>query len=344
MLKDTYLGYAVSSSAFYNFPVVNRGLKVCVLFFIFLMVGCRKDLLRFRIAERIDTHTATDRLNKIVMINDTLGYCVGGLRFDHSTILKTEDGGRTWDYRNISSAPKALYGLAYFENVIYATGFDGKLLWSADQGAHWQMRQLWYLPYKDLAITGPGSGLLIGGINFYEGYQTFFDTNGFFSAIDSQGYEFNDLEMADARRGYLAGYGLILKTEDGGKSWKTLPIENDNFMAVKDYGRSGVWTCGFNGSIFCSHDAGQSWTRKRNGNDFTKPRYHLLDILFTDALQGYCVGENGLLIYTDDGGEHWMEFEKFTRSTLRSIAVAADGALLVCGDDGALFRLLPKTF
>ena len=82
----------------------------------------------------------------------------------------------------------------------------------------------------------------------------------------------------------------------------------------------------------------------RDGNNFTKPRYHLLDLLFTDNQHGYAIGENGLFIYTDDGGHHWMEFERFTDDALRCIISRKDGSLFVCGDHGALYKVYPRHF
>jgi photosystem II stability/assembly factor-like uncharacterized protein len=54
------------------------------------------------------------------------------------------------------------------------------------------------------------------------------------------------------------------------------------------------------------------------------------------------VGEKGLVIYTDDGGEHWSEYDSFTKENLRFISVCPDGKLIVGGEAGALFRLAPK--
>jgi photosystem II stability/assembly factor-like uncharacterized protein len=80
----------------------------------------------------------------------------------------------------------------------------------------------------------------------------------------------------------------------------------------------------------------------RNGNDLTKPHYSLNDILFTDRLHGFAVGDKGLLIYSDDGGHHWMEFDRFTSSALHNIAALKDGSLLVCGEEGALYKVFPQ--
>src|SRR5690606_18769225 len=129
---------------------------------------------------------------------------------------------------------------------------------------------------------------------------------------DSLKHELNDIETLDGKTAYICGYGVVYTSTDSMRTWQMLPVKNDNFTAIHAYANHTVWTCGYNGSIFCSKDGGAHWERKRNGNDATKSRYRLLDIAFTDPLHGYAIGENGLVIYTDDGGTHWMEYQSFT--------------------------------
>jgi photosystem II stability/assembly factor-like uncharacterized protein len=314
-----------------------------IFILLFSLCSCRKDLLHWQAVQKLETHTTTDRLNKILFINDSLGFVVGGQRFYNSTILTTKDGGQTWEYKNFSDAGKGLYGIAKSPSgMIYTIGFDGKLLRSTDGGDNWEFHQLWYLPYKDIAFFDNTRGIGIGGVSFKFGCKTsiFFDGN--YSVWDSLGYELNDIEMIDGKTGYLSGHGVVMKTNDSGHTWQMQNIKNDNFTAIHAYGQNEAWTCGYNGSIFHTTDGGNSWQKMRNGNDLKLPSYHLLDILFTDRMHGFAIGENGLFIFTDDGGHHWMEFDRFTNATLRCIVKMKDGQLLVCGDNGSLYKVSPK--
>ena len=308
-----------------------------------VLASCRKDLLHWQRVQKLETHTAQDRLNSIYFLNDSIGFVVGGQRFYNSTILRTEDGGQTWSYTSIGEAPKGIYGITSSPaGILYAAGFDGKLLRSTDQGKTWSFEQLWYLPYKDLALFGEEHGLLVGGISFRAGFTTPFTPGAGFGHFDSLGFELNDIELIDGRSAYIAGHGVVLRTDDSSKTWQMQNIQNDNFTAVQAVGRDEAWTCGYNGSVFHTTNGGQTWQRLRNGNDITDPRYRLLDILFTGRNTGYACGEDGVLIYTDDGGKHWMEFDRFTGSSLRAMIQMKDGSLLVCGDHGSLYRITPK--
>ncbi len=323
-------------------PCLSEMKKLAFLFAtITLLAACRKDMLHWQQVEKIETFTNTDRLNKIYFINDSVGFVIGGVRFDHSTILRTEDGGNTWSSTNVADAPKELFGITQIPaGDIYCIGFDGKLIKSADQGKSWNLRQLWYLPYKDLAFFDNNKGMVVGGVSFNQGYTTNIGTDGSYGQFDSVGYEMNDIEMVNAQTGFISAHGAVLRTDDSGRTWQITEVVNDNYTAIHAFGNQ-IWTCGYNGSIYRSSDAGKSWKRMRNGNDLTKPRYRLNDISFTDPQTGYAVGEHGLLIYTDDGGNHWMEYDRFTDNALRCVIATGGGGLLVCGDNSSLYRVFP---
>jgi photosystem II stability/assembly factor-like uncharacterized protein len=305
--------------------------------------SCRKDLLHWQYVQKLETHSTTDRLYKILFINDSVGYVVGGERFYKSTILSTGDGGKTWTYQNIDEAGKALFSITQSPSgSLYAIGFDGKVLKSDNEGKDWEFHQVWYAPYKDIAFTSSNRAILVGGISFRQGIMTFIDSAASASPFDSTGYEMNDIEMVDGSTGYVGCHGVVLKTRDSGYTWQMQNIQDDNFKAVHAHGYNVAWACGYNGSIFYTADGGTNWERLRNGNNISKPSYKLLDILFTNSLHGYAIGENGVFIYTDDGGHHWMELDRFTDAHLRSIVDRPDGSLMVCGDNGTLYRVIPK--
>lgn len=69
------------------------------------------------------------------------------------------------------------------------------------------------------------------------------------------------------------------------------------------------------------------------------PRYNLLGIAFKDGQNGWAVCDDGKLIRTDDAGNHWEEYDRFTTSALRSIAICPNGDLLVAGDNGGIYRI-----
>ena len=225
--------------------------------------------------------------------------------------------------------------------TIYLSGIDGWVLHSKDVGATWQHSHIdnW-LVYKGGMFPTPDTGIFVSSVLQRECTITRVDAA--FKTIDEQTFLFglNNIYMVSSKVGYVIGYGVVMKTTDGGNTWQYLDVDGDNFTAMHIQG-SEIWMCGSAGSIFHTTDAGANWQRLRNGNDLSRVRYMLRCILFTDNLHGWAAGEDGKVIYTRDGGHNWMEYKTFTTSTLRSIAKCPNGDLLMAGDRGALYRIVP---
>ncbi|MBS1644441.1 MAG: hypothetical protein JST36_05320 [Bacteroidetes bacterium] len=303
--------------------------------------ACRKDLIQAKQVVRVETHTK-NRLNDILFVNDSLGFCVGGSRFYEADILRTIDGGATWQLYISNDAKKELFGLCIAPSAaIYCIGFEGNLLRSYDQGITWIHRQLRYEAYKAIAFQNATLAQCVGGISFYRGDAMVIDSNGNVLQHDSLGYELNDIKILPSGIGYRCGYGAIQYTNDHGASWHWARLNNDNFTALSITGPQSAFACGGEGSIAQTNDAGHTWNIRRNGNDITHKKYRLRDIFFLNNQEGYAVGEKGVVLYSDDAGRHWSELENFTKSNLQAIAQASNGALFVCGENGELWKILP---
>lgn len=311
------------------------------LVLLLLLAACKKDLLHWQSAERLNTGT-NYRLNRIVF-KDQIGIIVGGDRFAAAYILRSSNGGISWTGQNIPEAGKALYGVTIADwGDVYACGYEGNLLRSTNAGISWTFHQIpTWKTAKGIAFSSPNRGTVIGGVSFYDGNRIQTDAACNFYTADSAGHEYNDVAMSNPAIGYLVGYGVVQKTIDSTRSWHYLSPTKDNFISVDVHGPDTAYICGYEGSIYATGNGGKSWNRLRHSIDLSHPRYHLLDLLFTDAEHGYSVGENGIVLYTDNAGQDWMEYERFTHAHLRSIARRADGRLLVCGDNGELWALNP---
>jgi photosystem II stability/assembly factor-like uncharacterized protein len=224
--------------------------------------------------------------------------------------------------------------------ILYTCGYDGKALYSTDTGKTWIFKQLVYQPYKRVVFTSADKGIVIGGISFEEGFMERINGQGEQLSWDSLRYELNDILMLNNHTGFICGYGVMMRTDDGGDTWQILNVKGDNFNAIS-YCNNEIWVCGYNGSIIHSTNMGLTWEKLRNGNDITNTSYHLDGILFKDAMNGWAVGEKGVVLHSDDGGRHWSEYHNFTSNDLHSIALAPNGNIIVAGDKGTILRLVP---
>ncbi len=319
---------------------MKRVLTGVVILIAAFIAGCKKEPLSFDKIVHLESHTSS-RLNNIRFVNG-IGIIGGGEKYLSAEILISKDGGNTWTHSSYPEAGKGMYGLGTSPNgTVYLSGFDGKVLSSADFD-NWTVNQVpdWRY-YVALTFPTDETGILIATSAQQGG--TVVRLRKDFTIIDTTTYQFglNDVAFTNAATGYVAGYGAVLKTTDTGKTWTYTEVKNDNFKAIHCTDANDIWICGAEGSIFHSTNAGSSWARVRNGNLLTAEKWRLNDIVFRDAQTGWAVGEKGLVIYTDNGGKDWKKYRTVTDDAFLSIAIAPDGNLVVTGENGSLYKLYP---
>ena len=226
--------------------------------------------------------------------------------------------------------------------TIYLSAFDGKLFISKDNGITWEQKEIGnYAFHVGLSFASSNKLVMVNTDGQKAAQVVTIDTNIQVQKTVEYQFGMNDVKMVSEQTGYIAAYGTILKTTDGGENWVMLDIKNDNFNALSCRGENEIWVSGYNGSIFHTTNGGTTWDKLRNGNNIALPRYHLKDISFKDAANGWAVGEDGLIIYTNDGGNTWTRYNKFTDAALLDIAFSPDGTIILVGEAGAAYRLTP---
>lgn len=192
-------------------------------------------------------------LNDITMVNESLGFIVGGGTNPISTItwgnlLKTTDGTNwseisgSWPYFN----------KVYFKND--STGFllggwaDGKLCKTTDAGNTWSL-----VPFD---FSNP----LV------------------------------EMIFVSENTGFIAELNSFLKTTDGGLNWNVIyTSNNNNCYGSFDFTDSlNVYFVGVNGNILHTNDGGVSWIAKKS---FTNNP--LNSILLVNDSSGYIIGQYG---------------------------------------------------
>lgn len=310
--------------------------------FILLSVSsCKKDLLQWQKVVRLNSNT-TGRINHIRFINDSVCLLTGGIMYEEATVLRSTDGGYTFTANSYPDAGKEMKGFCISPyGTIYLCGTDGTVLHSNDNGLSFQFSRIntWEL-YLGVAYPTPDTGIFINTV--VQEFSSIQQVDNDFNVIDKKTFKFglNQIYMLSPSTGYVTGYGAVMKTTDHRHTWKFLDVKGDNFTAM-DIRGNDLWLCGYNGGIYHSDDGGGHWSKLRNGNDITIPRYHLYCILFKDKKQGWAAGEQGKVIFTNDGGKNWSEYAHFTNSTIRTMALCPNGDLLIAGDNGAVFRMRP---
>lgn len=241
---------------------------------------------------------------------------------------------------------------AVSENIIWISGSQGQVLLSLDGGKHWKQMTIpgceetefrslhaWDAERAlvfDVSPIGRAFMTTDGGIHWDQVYTS-----------PDSGVFFNSLKFADDLKGIAISdpvddQVLILRTEDGGRTWQRLentPIAEAgeiNFAASNtciEYLPSGelfIVTGGSKARILKSPDHGITWDYIETPA-MTGESAGLFSVSFADSNTGVAVGgdyndpgRSGIrAIYTVDGGKHWQPAET-TTTEYRSCVLALD--------------------
>jgi photosystem II stability/assembly factor-like uncharacterized protein len=111
------------------------------------------------------------------------------------------------------------------------------------------------------------------------------------------------VEPVDDSIVFVAGeFGTVLKTSDGGTSWRTLPNLSQvwTITAMASLGGERVWCVDESGSIQFTSDGGEHWSTAL----VDRQGLALADVAFVDAGHGWAAGRGGLF-NTADSGRSW---------------------------------------
>ena len=197
------------------------------------------------------------------------------------------------------------------QNRGWAVGSKGVLLQTLDGGNTWTMRSSSTDDHvRDIYFIDERNGWLVCEVNIYQ------------------------LKTKEDPRAYL------MKTTDGGEHWKRIEIKGFDVDArlVRAVFRSNGhgWTFGELGSIYTTHDAGDTWVKLRSPT-----RRLLLGGMFVDDDRGWLVGTGATIIQTSDGGDTWYQptlpqVEKTIRFTAASFVDNRKGWAV--GSGGSVFH------
>ena len=186
------------------------------------------------------------RFESIFFVDANHGWVAGGFEYpclqrSRAVLLKTSDGGQSWNSVEGLVLPR-----------ISKMWFEDRLVgWAIGDASNLYQTGLFYTVDGGLTWTSHSTGRLK---NWIDGQQTsdgfvLLDENGQLFKVTESGAEksivlgdsqphITALEMLDDQRGLCVGTdGLILKTDDGGLSWKRPPQFSQSWLAQHGFSR-----------------------------------------------------------------------------------------------------------
>jgi len=287
----------------------------------------------------LNSGTTAD-LNRAWFLPDgQTGYVVG-----QGLILKTTDGGETWDSLRLTGS---FQGVTFPVNADtgFATASGGRVFRTTDAGASWQ-RETTGVTIDVRGVCFPRdnqTGYVVGGApslimkttdaGRHWVSQTVNDT------LPLDGVSFPE----DALTGYTVGWsGVVHKTTNGGTTWQdqVTPSISDPSDIVFPVDAETGYVVGNSGVFLKTTNGGTDWVRSTTG-----ATEYLTSVSFpSDAETGYVCGAMGTIMKTTDGGSNWTSESSGVSAFLNAVhfpancqvgyAVGRDGVLLKTTDGG----------
>jgi len=241
-------------------------------------------------------------LNSICFPTGTLvGYAVGSDPAGGGAIIKTTDGGTTWNPQN-SGVLNGLNSVDFTDdNNGYAVGNMGTAIRTTDGGANWTRMSV-------------GVSDKLNRVQFPENGQT-----GYIGLRPQ------------------AGGGKVLKTVDGGSSWapQTVGFPMNTSISV-GMATDLIGVCvGFGGMLYGTTDG---WGSNASQGAQTIVDLSAAAFSSADPNRGYLIGNDstgGVIRYTATGGlSLWDSCRTWVVTTLNGVYMADSMFGYVCGSDG----------
>ncbi len=272
------------------------------------------------------------------------GYVCGGLRNEIGKIFKTIDGGNSWN-ELYSTPSRSLYDICFINDSMgYCCGENFFFLQTVDRGKTWKEYDFKGQPPSYDMVTlrniyiNKNVMVVSGGDNFNKGLIINFVNNNF-----TPYYSHRDSEMRSALSFnnnitfLVFGYGYAFESNDTVKTFKPTKLTGDFYTSACAIDNTSGYCCGYDGGIYKTTDAGNSWQKQSDVNRLFKTRVHLNAIYFVNANNGWCVGDNGVMMHTSDGNT-WEKVELKTTDNLFSVRKKGTNALVVSSSGGNLYE------
>lgn len=243
---------------------------------------------------------------------------------DNGTLICTKNTGKNWNKEYIHTGSRL--NCIYFTDLLHgwAAGNRGVILYTNNGGKSWKTQQsgtdrnlygIYFIDVNNGWAVGEGGTILhtVNGGNSPWLYNILplKDKKSWVAKISSTSSCLYRVKFFGLDNGWIVGdRGLILHTQDGGKTWAEEYMEKRlNGLYFTDLNNG--WAVGEGGFILHTSDSGKNWKKQ-----YTEVSYYLTAVHFTDSKNGWISGgslESGaIILHTEDGGENW----KFKESGL----------------------------
>jgi photosystem II stability/assembly factor-like uncharacterized protein len=242
----------------------------------------------------------------IYFLTSDLAFVSVGSGFYDGKIIKTTNGGMSWQASSFSTPVDNIYFLNSLSG--FAVSLQ-KILGTADMGGSWGV--VYTAPqYTFLLSVTRSSNSNVFACGTYE------EECGIIVRSTNEGLNWNlmqiggrlrlnSISFADSQNGITVGTrGEIYKTSDGGSSWNEITYGNLNNLNSISFTNSTGCAVGDSGVVLRTTNAGSDWYLSNNPGPLK-----LYAVKLIDESTGYAAGKdntNGIIYKTTNGGANWF--------------------------------------
>ena len=249
-------------------------------------------------------------IQSIEFVNQFTGWAVGGDSGWGGTtdgiILKTTDGGETWEIKQNLQTP--LTDMDFInEYKGWAVGRNGLIKATSSGGESWVTQNG---PIggtlTSVCFTDENNGWIVSMSNFGEIIHTTNGGNSWTKQTNTSGNPLHDVFFINQKTGWAVGLDTtIIRTIDGGQNWlRVAPytVSGARYTSVFFIDEFKGWVVGSYGTIVITEDGGITWHQVESG--ITES---LESVYFIDKNNGWAVGDRGAVLRSVDGGYTWFK-------------------------------------
>jgi len=311
---------------------------------------CLTALILFAAASHLPAATAPSRNDLLSQPSEKSGKTPSSMLLDvvnagnrlvavgeRGHIVYSDDNGTTWNQATVPVSVTLTAACFPTPEKGWAAGHDGVVLRTTDGGKTW-VKQLDGSRINELVLEQV-KRLMEGASGQKLERLRFFLNDAKKGIQEGPSRPLMALWFRNDREGIVVGsFGMILRTSDGGATWKPILDRIDNPDGLHYYGiaRAGnaLFLAGEAGMLFRSDDFSESWKKLESPYQGS-----FFGIAANPAGGGIVAfGLRGTVVLSTDGGRAWTMTKSPTGATLAAGRFLSDGSLWLAGYDGTVLK------
>ncbi len=152
-----------------------------------------------------------------------------------------------------------------------------------------------------------------------------------YDSLEIKDRRLNCIDLSPEGKIIIAGRQFVFISDDKGQTWSQYqnpPKSKPTGVAISG---ERAMMVGMGGFLAISNNSGRDWEAK----ELISRRISMFDITMIDSLKALAVASEGLILYTDDGGQNWIPEYSGAVSDLLDIQLVGN-TIYACGKKGVL--------